>query len=103
MLESTYQHILTKKIEQMFPGCLVFKNDPRRLQGVPDLLILFEDKWAMLEVKMSEDSVNQPNQNYYVDRLGTMSFASFIYPENEEEVLSDLQHSFGVVREARIS
>jgi hypothetical protein len=103
MLESTYQARLIKKIKQRFPGCVVLKNDPDYLQGILDLSIFYGDKWAMLEVKMSADASVQPNQNYYVDKLNGMSFAAFIYPENEEEVLDALQHALEPHRSARIS
>lgn len=103
MTETQYQARLMKKIREMFPGSIVLKNDPRYVQGLPDILVLYKGMWAMLEVKLSSDSVIQPNQKYYIDALGAMSFASFICPENEEEVLSDLQHSFGFTRKARIS
>lgn len=78
----------------MFPGCIVLKNDPNYLQGIPDLVIFFMDNWAMLEVKKSENATHRPNQDYYVHKLDGMSFARFIYPENEEEVLHELQQSF---------
>ena len=94
--ESVYQNRLIKKLKKMFPGCLIQKNDSGYTQGIPDLIILFEDKWAMLEVKSSASADSQPNQDYYVDRLNNMSFAAFIFPENEEEVLDGLQHAFGV-------
>lgn len=93
--ESRYQNHLVGRLNQMFPECFIIKNDPREFQGVPDLLILHGDKWAMLEVKLSETANIQPNQEWYVTRFNTMSFASFIYPENEEEVLNALQHTFG--------
>jgi hypothetical protein len=101
--ETEYQTKLMRKIRLLIPGCVVLKNDPRHTQGFPDLLILYKDMWAILEVKRSRNATIQPNQNYYVQSLGAMSFASFIYPENEEEVLSDLQRAFGIKREARIS
>lgn len=95
MTESRYQLELISKLQRMFPNCFIFKNDPEELQGVPDLLILFNHHWAMLEVKLSKGSPMQANQDYYVDLFNQMSFAAFIYPENEEQVLYDLQTAFG--------
>lgn len=89
--EILYQGRLANKIKQLLPGAIVFKNDPEQLQGVPDLLILYNDRWAMLEVKMAFDSDLRPNQEYYVEHFDNMSFCSFIYPENEKEVLDALQ------------
>lgn len=79
----------------MFPGCMVIKNDPNYIQGIPDLTIFFRDKWATLEVKKSAKARHQPNQDYYVDKMNNMSFSRFISPENKEEVLNELQHTFG--------
>lgn len=92
--ENQFQGKLIKTIKEMFPGCMVLKNDANYIQGIPDLLVLFKNKWAALECKKSEGADHQPNQDYYVDEMNRMSFASFIYPENEEEVLHDLQRSF---------
>lgn len=93
MLENEYQSKLKSKIKNLLPGCIVLKNDPNIIQGIPDLLVLHGSKWAALEVKKSENEAHQPNQDYYVDKMNTMSFASFIYPENEEVVLDALQRS----------
>jgi hypothetical protein len=101
--ERHYQLKLVRKLEQLLPGCVIIKNDPRGIQGMPDILILYLNTWAALEIKMAGNSAVQPNQEYYIDLLDDMSFASFINPENEEEVLGDLQHAFGVIRETRIS
>jgi hypothetical protein len=73
------------------------------MQGIPDLLVLYRNKWAMLEVKGFEDAPEEPNQDYYVDLLNNMSFAAFIYPENETEVLNELQHAFAIRRSSRLS
>lgn len=94
MLESQFQAKLIKDLKKRFPGCIVLKSDSGYLQGIPDLLILYKNKWATLECKQSIDSKKQPNQVYYVDRMNEMSFARFICPENKEEVLHDLQRSF---------
>lgn len=103
MGESKFQSELIKTLEDLFPGCLVFKNDPGYRQGVPDLLILYRDKWAALEVKASRRAKKQPNQDYYVDRMDDMAFAAYIYPENEAEVLDALQQTFRTSRTARLS
>lgn len=95
MLESHYQAKLIKKIRAMLPGCFVIKNDPMQYQGVPDLLVLFRDRWGMLEVKVDEDSPVEPNQPYYVALFDEMSFAAFIHPGNERMVLNDLQSALG--------
>lgn len=102
MNESEYQNKLIKKVRDLLPGCVILRNDPRYVQGVPDILILFKDTWAMLEVKMSGNALLQPNQEHYVGFLNEMSFASFINPQNEEEVLNALQRSFRLVRETRV-
>lgn len=94
MRENVYQHYIIGTLRETFPGCVVLKNDSEYMQGIPDLLVLFEGKWAMLEVKPSERSRIQPNQDYYVELLNGMSYATFIYPENEEDVLNDLQQLF---------
>jgi hypothetical protein len=82
---------------------MIIKNDGGYLQGICDLLILYKDKWGFLEVKRSADAAEQVNQKYYVNHLNEMSFAAFIYPENEEEVLSALQQAFEPPRRTRIS
>lgn len=94
MLENQFQAKLIKEIKKLFPGCIIMKSDPGYLQGIPDLLILFNDKWAALECKRSINSKKQPNQEYYVGKMNEMSFSKFICPENKEEVLYDLQQSF---------
>lgn len=91
-LESGFQDRLIKKIEDLFPGCMVFKMDQR--QGIPDLLVLYRDKWASLECKKSEGAKRQPNQEYYVEKMDEMSFSRFVFPENKEDVLDELQQIF---------
>lgn len=92
--EAKFQAELIKELEGIFPGCYILKNDPTRIQGIPDLLVLYNDKWAALECKQSKNSKRQPNQKYYIDEFGQMSYASFIYPENKKEVLRELQRTF---------
>ena len=98
-LESGFQDKLRNELQEMFPGCMIFKMDQH--QGIPDLLILHEDKWASLECKRSSKATKQPNQEYYVGRMNEMSFSRFICPENKEEVLSELQQAFTTGRKTR--
>jgi len=94
MLEAQFQRKLIKKLEDLFPGCIILKNDPNFLQGFPDLIILHGAHWAVLEDKAAKNSRRRPNQEYYIGTLNRMSFAAFIYPENEEEILNELQLAF---------
>lgn len=103
MRESSFQSKLIKELETMFPGCLIFKTDPGYMQGLPDLMILYNDKWAMLECKRSPTAHHQPNQEYYIDILNKMSFSRFIDPTNKKEVLDDLQRTFKPSRSTRLS
>lgn len=92
MLERYFQREVIENLKDRFPGCIVLKNDPSYKQGVPDLIILWKKKWATLECKKDERSSHQPNQEYYVDKMDEMSFSAFIYPENKQEVLDDLEY-----------
>lgn len=94
MLERDYQKKLVKKLKTTFPGCIVVKNDAQLKQGIPDLLVLHRDKWVALEVKVSATAHHQPNQDQYVKRMNEMSYASFICPENEEQVFKELEEVF---------
>ena len=93
-LERDFQAGLIKDLKQMFPGCIVMKNDSSYIQGIPDLLILYKDKWASLEIKKTANANRQPNQEYYVNQMNEMSFSRFIFPENKESVLNDLYQTF---------
>lgn len=103
MRERAYQASLIEKLNLRFPGCLILKNDPSYRQGVPDLVMLYQDRWAAFEVKRSHEATVRPNQKHYVDLMNIMSFAAFIHPENEEEVLDALQHAFSSRRTTRNS
>ena len=94
MLENKFQAKLIKKLKNLYPDCIVMKNDPTYIQGIPDLLILHKNKWASLECKKSANARHQPNQDYYVDQMNDMSFSRFVYPENEQQVLDELKHKF---------
>ena len=93
MKESDFQRGLIQDLKELFPDALIFKNETK--QGLPDLTILEGDRWALLECKASADASHQPNQDYYVEKANRMSFSRFIFPENKQEVLNELQQAFG--------
>lgn len=93
-LERDFQAGLIRELKDRFPDCVVLKNDSSYIQGIPDLLVLFNKHWAMLECKRSSSARHRPNQQYYVDLLDKMSFSRFICPENKEEVLHELESAF---------
>ena len=94
MLENKFQAKLIKDLKDMFPGCIVMKNDSSYIQGIPDLLVLHNNRWASLECKKNANAKKQPNQEYYVGRMNEMSFSRFICPENMEDVLNELREAF---------
>ena len=94
MKESKFQSDLKKEIKNRFPGCIVTKMDSSDIQGIPDLLILHNDRWVSLENKKSANAPHRPNQDYYVNKMNEMSFSRFIYPENKDEVLNEIEQYF---------
>jgi hypothetical protein len=92
--ESDFQKEIVRNLKDVFPGCIVIKNDARYIQGIPDLLTLYKDKWAALEVKRSKQAMHRPNQDHYIDQMNSMSYACFVYPENKEEIFDELRKHF---------
>ena len=93
MLERDFQKNLIRELKQLFPGCVIMKNDANYIQGIPDLVILYGKKWAALELKKSKGASHRPNQEYYVEKFNEMSYSAFVYPENKEEILDELQQA----------
>lgn len=102
-LESDFQNWFINTLRQLFPGCYVMKNDSAYLQGAPDLLLLWQDRWATFEVKRGLDEPYQPNQEYHIDMMNRMSFSAMVCPENVTEILDALQLSFRARRLPRLS
>ena len=103
MNENKYQAGLIKRIKERFDGSIVLKNDSSYKQGIPDLTVLYKDRWAMLEVKKENKASHRPNQDYYISMMNDMSYASFISPDNEEEVLNEMEQAFKARRTTRVS
>ena len=94
MLERDFQKNLIQELKERFPGCVVMKNDSSYIQGIPDLTVLYRDRWVVLELKRASGSSRRPNQSFYVEKLNDMSYAAYIHPGNKEQVLDEVQRSF---------
>lgn len=94
MKENKFQSNLKKELKELFPGSIITKLDSGDIQGIPDLLVLYGNKWATLENKRNAKASKQPNQEYYVEKMDGMSFSRFIYPENKEQVIKELKEHF---------
>lgn len=94
MLENKFKTQLIKNIKDRFKGCIVVHLDPTEIQGIPDLLVLHHNKWAALEGKKNARASKRPNQQYYIDKMNGMGFAEFVYPENANQVLDNMERYF---------
>lgn len=94
MKESKFQRDLIREIKERLPGSIILKNDATYIQGIPDLLVLYNDKWAALEVKKDRTAAHRPNQDYYVETMSRMGYSAFIFPENKEGVMDELIEYF---------
>lgn len=93
--EGRFKTELKKRMEVRFPGAIILKNDEQLCPGIFDLVILYGPWYAAVEVKRNGTAPYRPNQEYYLDlvqRMGGLAFT--LYPENEEEVLDEIQRSF---------
>src|SRR5690349_20035437 len=94
-LENDYKRELKKRMESRLPGRLILKNDEQMIQGIPDMIILWGSFYVVLEVKRNRDAPQRPNQQYWLDYVSAMGgFAFVIYPENEAQVLDEIQRAF---------
>lgn len=101
VLESQFQHKLIRQLNDIFPGCVVLKNDPKCKKNIPDLVVFYKGHYAFLEVKrsrhefdISKKDPGRLNQEYWIDKFNDWSYASFVYPENVDQVLGELKEVF---------
>jgi len=93
LLEKQFESHLVTKLQKLYPGAYIIKNNPNYIQGFPDRLFLFGEFWAAFDTKKSINSPVRPNQKHYIRELNKMSFARFVSPETEEEFLYELQRA----------
>lgn len=103
MREATYQAKLVRRLRSKFKKlddiAVVMPMDGNTIQGWPDILILADMGWCVLEVKTDAGADRQPNQEYWLEWCNDRClFASLIWPHCEEQVLEELFQALGVGR-----
>jgi hypothetical protein len=95
MLESAFKKYAIQAIQDKFVELdLDFIHTKPYNRSMPDLVILAAPFWAALEFKTSKQAPSRPNQDYHINRLNKKGYASFVFPENLEEVLYELEGVF---------
>ena len=96
MLESEFKKYTKNRIIDRFPNLDldIIDINAYNFRSMSDLVILGPEVWAALEFKRSKDSSHRPNQDYHIARLNKKGYATFVYPENLEEVLDELEVLF---------
>lgn len=93
--ESSFKTGLYNEIRNRFPGTEVVPNDPGYVQGFPDATVYFPNgRYFLLEGKRTSKAARQPNQDYYVNESPLSDNACFVYPENKEEILNELERRY---------
>lgn len=93
--ESEFQARLIRRIKTEIPGTTVLKNDANYIQGFPDLTILHDNRFAILENKRSSSASHRPNQDFYIRKFDSDgAFSVFMDPEHEEEIMRGLKMYF---------
>ncbi len=95
MLESKFKKRTERRIRKRLQRVKIYiVKSSTEVRSAPDLFILGSGMWAALEFKKHKDADRQPNQEHIIDYLDNMSYATFVYPENVEGVLDDLEELF---------
>lgn len=93
--EGNFKAALRTELKLLFPGCVITKNDAGNVQGIPDMTIFHNGKYAWLEFKRATNASKRPNQEYYINKCKAEgAYASFCYPENKKQVLQELVEYF---------
>jgi hypothetical protein len=94
-LESEFKKQVKQRIRERFPNLdLDFINTKPYNRSMPDTFVIGPWAWAALEFKRSALAAQQANQDYHIERLNRKGYATFVFPENLEEVLDDLEGVF---------
>lgn len=95
-LEREFEKDFMEDLDEVLPNGHWIKGNSQMQQGIPDRMFLHGEHWAMLEFKRETDSAKQENQDWFIEKFNNMSYAKIVTPENAQEVIDEIQATFGV-------
>ena len=97
MSEATFRTKWLNKFKKLSPDIFIEFADPKRKNGIPDVIIFYKKKYARLETKRSKNASKRLHQQYYIDYFNSQGiYAAFLTPENQEEVYNALRRYFKI-------
>lgn len=93
-LESTFEKEFCKALRQTLGERYTYTFKLTAAKGIPDRLILYKDKYALLEFKQYKNAKKQPGQETWVGHFDNLAYAAIVYPENAEKVMQDILNYF---------
>jgi hypothetical protein len=94
--ESKFEQDFCRRLRNVDKDVIVVKLTG--ISGIPDRIVLYHDKFVLLEFKRSKNASHRPLQDWYIDHFDGWGLARFVYPENGEEVFSEVLDWFGLSR-----
>ena len=94
-MEAFFQKDLLIRLRQI-PHSEWFVKEAKSIRGISDIIGTVAGKSVYLEVKRSKSEANKNTgriclQQYFLDKMRAVgAYASFVYPENIDNVLNDL-------------
>lgn len=95
-LENKFKAKVMRKLKEI-EGGFFFTKEALSLRGYPDILGCYKGRFIALEVKRSKADCTRatgrtPLQRYILGKItDSGGYATFIYPENEDEVFRIIQ------------
>lgn len=93
--ESTFQHKLIKMLRKIPKSSFIVK-EAKAIRGIPDIIGCIDGTYVALEVKKNKGEAQKNTgriclqKKFIRDIQCVGGYASFIYPENHEEILEEL-------------
>lgn len=90
VLEKDFQAKVIRWLKSQ--GCVTLKYEANATTrtGVADVFFCKEGFYGFLECKRSKNAKKRPGQQAFIDKMAEWSYGAFVYPENWEQIKSEL-------------